>query len=397
MKRFLLRTMAALMVAALFCAPFAGEAGASGKRAIGLMQEGDSVDFGPSFRGVPASSILWSSTDASVGAIEEGRLEAISPGRTVISAQRGGRVVRCGVVVLPLELTVPLGETASLPSSGRERYYVEDKSIAAVSKSGQVLGLAEGDTRLGVACGGQRKIVQLHVTDGGSVNLLQGNLLKGLRIGIDPGHQGRANAEREPVSPVSSDTKAKVSSGTAGARTGIPEHETNLSVAIKLRDALQALGAQVYMTRESADVDISNLERARLMSTLNVDLALRLHCNGNSNPSDSGMDVYARKTCAYAAKDPARAERLLANEKRAAEAVFEELATATGGKRNGIHYTDKYTMNNWSTVPCLLVEMGYLTNPEEDALLNDAGYQDRIVQGLVNGICAYAGRERAYA
>ena len=62
--------------------------------------------------------------------------------------------------------------------------------------------------------------------------------LYGLRIGIDPGHQEHANSEKEPVAPNSSETKAKVSSGTAGVSTGIAEYITDLEVALKLREAL---------------------------------------------------------------------------------------------------------------------------------------------------------------
>ena len=41
---------------------------------------------------------------------------------------------------------------------------------------------------------------------------------------------------------------------------------------------------------------------------------------------------------------------------------------------------------NWSKVPVVLIEMGFLSNPEEDSLLNDSSYQEKIAQGLCNGI-----------
>ena len=107
------------------------------------------------------------------------------------------------------------------------------------------------------------------------------------------------------------------------------------------------------------------------------------------------MEVYTRKTCAYDG-GVVNAGELLANEKRAAEAIFSEFGAATGAKLNKIYYNDNYTMNNWSTVPCLLVEMGYMTNPAEDRNLNDAAYQEKIVQGLINGVCVYMGVDKVY-
>ena len=119
--------------------------------------------------------------------------------------------------------------------------------------------------------------------------------LYGLRIGIDPGHQEHANSEKEPVAPGSSETKAKVSSGTSGVSTGIAEYSTDLEVALKLRDALEAQGCEVYMTRETNDVNISNLERAEMMNELGVDLVLRLHCDGATDKSANGIGMFVRK------------------------------------------------------------------------------------------------------
>ena len=202
--------------------------------------------------------------------------------------------------------------------------------------------------------------------------------LYGLRIGIDPGHQEHANSEKEPVAPNSSETKAKVSSGTAGVSTDIAEYITDLEVALKLRDALKAQGCEVYMTREVNDIDISNLERAEMMNELGVDLVLRLHCDGATDRSANGIGMFVRATGEKQEESEA-----------AAKVLLEAMSEATGAKARGVFLRDTYTMNNWSIVPCILVEMGYMSNPEEDEKLNDPAYQDLLVQGMVEGIARY--------
>ena len=202
--------------------------------------------------------------------------------------------------------------------------------------------------------------------------------LYGLRIGIDPGHQEHANSEKEQVAPDSSETKAKVSSGTAGVSTGVAEYITDLEVALKLRTALEAQGCVVYMTREVNDIDISNLERAEMMNELGVDLVLRLHCDGATDRSANGIGMFVRATGEKQEESEA-----------AAKVLLEAMSEATGAKARGVFLRDTYTMNNWSIVPCILVEMGYMSNPDEDEKINDPAYQDLLVQGMVEGIARY--------
>lgn len=205
--------------------------------------------------------------------------------------------------------------------------------------------------------------------------------LYGLKIGIDPGHQAQANSDKEPVAPGSSEKKAKVASGTQGVSTGIAEYITDLEIGLKLRDALEAQGATVVMTRETHDIDISNLERAELMNEAGVDLALRIHCDGAEDRSAHGISMYVRKT----------GEKQQESEE-AAYALLDAMVEATGGKKRGVFQRDTYTMNNWSIVPCILVECGFMTNPDEDEKLNDPAYQDLLVQGMVEGVAQYFGR-----
>lgn len=205
-----------------------------------------------------------------------------------------------------------------------------------------------------------------------------GQRLAGLRIGIDPGHQGEENRELEPIAPNSRERKKKVSRGTAGVGTRIAEYVTNLEVALKLRDALLAEGCEVYMTRETHDVNISNRERAQMMNELGVDLVLRLHCDGSTSRSANGIGMFVRKTGEKQAESEA-----------AAAVLLDAMVEATGAKKRGVYLRDTYTMNNWSIVPCILVEMGYLSNYAEDKKLNSPEYQDLLVEGMVEGIAAY--------
>ena len=202
--------------------------------------------------------------------------------------------------------------------------------------------------------------------------------LTGVKIGIDPGHQAHGNNEKETVAPGSNEKKAKVTSGTSGAATGIAEYVTNLEISLKLRDALVSQGAEVYMTRETHDVDISNQERAKLMNGYGVDLVLRIHCDGAENKSKHGIALYCSRSNAIAEESY-----------RAAEAILPVLCETTGAQNNGIVSNDNYTGQNWSEVPCLMVECGFLSNADEDRLLNDEDYQWKLAAGLTNGIIAY--------
>lgn len=205
--------------------------------------------------------------------------------------------------------------------------------------------------------------------------------LSGLKIGIDPGHQAHGNREKEAVAPGSKEKKAKVSSGTSGVRTGISEYVTVLEISMKLRDALVAEGAEVYMTRESHDVDISNQERAKMMNDLGADLVLRIHCDGVDSRSVNGIGMFVNKSYAISAES-----------KRAAQCLLERMAEATGAKARGVTESDTYTGLNWSEVPCVLVECGFMSNPDEDERLNDPEYQQRLAEGMVEGIADYFGR-----
>ena len=201
--------------------------------------------------------------------------------------------------------------------------------------------------------------------------------LEGVIIGIDPGHQQTADLDKEPVAPGSSETKYKVSAGTQGVATGIPEYVVVLDVGLKLRDALEELGATVYMTRETHDVNISNIERATMMNELGADVVLRLHLNGWLDTS-TGIGAFVKTSGEGAEESHA-----------IAQVVLDALGETTGAVIESLHFSDTYSGLNWSTVPSILLELGYMSNPQEDRLLSTPEYQDVLVQGMALGLLRY--------
>ncbi|MCR5467564.1 MAG: N-acetylmuramoyl-L-alanine amidase [Lachnospiraceae bacterium] len=202
---------------------------------------------------------------------------------------------------------------------------------------------------------------------------------------IDPGHQTHGNSEQEPIGPGANETKAKVSSGTTGVATGIPEYQMTLNVALKLKEVLVNRGYTVVMTRESNDVNISNAERAAIATNAGAEAFIRLHGNGVNDSSTNGA-----LTMCMTSSNPYNSN-LYSSSRRLSEAVVNGLCNATGAANKGVSEVDNMSGINWSTVPVTIVEMGFMTNPTEDSNLNNSDYQYKLAEGMANGVDAYFG------
>ncbi|TBL77491.1 N-acetylmuramoyl-L-alanine amidase [Paenibacillus thalictri] len=199
------------------------------------------------------------------------------------------------------------------------------------------------------------------------------------RICLDPGHQLYGNNALEPVAPDAKEKKAKVTSGTRGVSTKKPEYVLTLETSLLLKDKLETYGYKVIMTRDTHDVDISNIERALVCNEAQADLAVRIHADGDNSPKAQGISLLypAAVQGAWAPSLPSKA---------AAELILREAVAASGAVSRGVVPRSDLTGFNWSTVPSVLVEMGFMTNPEEDRRLSDPEYQNKLMEGIATGI-----------
>lgn len=203
-------------------------------------------------------------------------------------------------------------------------------------------------------------------------------------VAIDPGHQLKGNSEHEPIGPGASQTKPKVSSGTYGRTTGVPEYELVLDVSLKLRDELAARGYQVVMIRETHEVDISNAQRAQMAADSGADVFIRVHANGSDNSSVAGaLTMAPSEGNAFVPSDLARQCQQLS------QVLIDEFCAVTGAQNRGVMITDSMSGLNWCSVPSSIIELGFMTNPDEDIKMQTEDYQNLMVQGMADGIDRY--------
>lgn len=199
----------------------------------------------------------------------------------------------------------------------------------------------------------------------GFVTISNNNVPKTIyTIVIDAGHGGRDD-------------------GCSGA-TGIKESEINLEIAKKLQEDLKTLGINVVMTRcdgnglYSANADNYKLSdmntRMQIINEACPDMVISIHQNSFSDRSQRGAQVF------YQEEDDVS--------KGFADSVQSQLFSQLPFARQESNKGDYYILKECN-LPAVIVECGYLTNEEEEVLLNTSEYQHKVAYAIMCGVIKY--------
>lgn len=199
-------------------------------------------------------------------------------------------------------------------------------------------------------------------------------------------------AEESPVIIVIDAGHGGSDPGKVGV-SGTEEKDINLEIALKLRDELEKQGFEIVMTREedtgledkgAKSVKVSDLKnRVEIIEEARPAMAISIHQNSYTDSAVSGAQVF------YYGNSAQGEALALALQESLIENV--DPSNTRAPKENESYYLLKNT-----SVPTVIVECGFLSNPAEEALLCDGDYQDQIVEAIYEGIVNYLNEEDGY-
>ncbi len=183
-------------------------------------------------------------------------------------------------------------------------------------------------------------------------NIFAGSDSKNL-ICIDPGHGGRDTGAIGP--------------------SGLREKDVNLDIAARLRDKLRDAGFKVILTRED-DTKKSLDEIVNFANTNNADIFVSVHNNSHTNREKCGTETFFFSQSAGG--------NVLAGD------INSKTIEQIGTFNRGVKTANFFQLRN-TKMTSALVEGAFISNPDEEAKLNDSNFRDKIAIGIYNGILLY--------
>lgn len=184
---------------------------------------------------------------------------------------------------------------------------------------------------------------------------------QGAKIVLDAGHGG-------------------IDGGTVGPNTGVKEGTINIEITKRLEALLTSAGFEVIMTRTGDEAlgsakNEDMRKRREIIENSGQIATISIHQNRFEKPSACGPQVFY-------APGSAEGERL-------ADYVQQSLNKALEIQKPRVHHEGNYYIVKSGKVPAIIVECGFLSNPEEEKLLQQKDYQVKLVTAIADGLFAY--------
>lgn len=229
-----------------------------------------------------------------------------------------------------------------------------DSSIVKKIGEDTLMAMSNGTTFLVGEENGNYHIREVYVASSSenSINTISNYnnieaIKRGYLVYLDPGHGG---------------------SDPGSSANGIIEKELNLKIALKVKATLENMGIAVQMSRDT-DKFVSLADIAAKANSVKPDVFVSIHQNSFTESSVNGIETYWYKNDA---------------DKQLATGIQNRLISSTGATNRGVKREEFYVIKNTS-MPSVLVECGFITNPIESNNLRSEWYQNKIVESIVNG------------
>ncbi len=175
--------------------------------------------------------------------------------------------------------------------------------------------------------------------------------------------------------------------GCSGINTGVKESDLNLAITLKLKKYLEDFGFKVVLTRKddsplyspnATNCKREDMEkREKIINDAKADMVVSIHMNSFPEISQKGAQAFYNPNSE--------------NSKTLADTIQTQLIKQIENARTSSHKGDYYILNISDEIPVSIVECGFLTNPEEEALLNDDSHQNKLAYAIMCGIVEYFG------
>ena len=258
-------------------------------------------------------------------------------------------------VVMENGLVLTIGEAINLPVT--EGWTVYNKNVAEIV-DGELIAKSIGSTFVSQQTDDVVYILEVCITEEGisTASYARSNIKEVNRdyykVFIDPGHGGYDNG---------------------AVKNGVYEDEINLQISKKIEAKLKARGVQVKMSRYN-DTYLSLTERTRMANNEGSDVFVSIHQNSAESPSANGIETFYYS--------PRTDSKELAND------IQNDIINATDAYNRGIK-TANFAVIKTAQMSSSLVECGFISNPTEAQNLSSSSYQDKVAEGIVNGIMDY--------